>query len=180
MILNECHHMARVGVEVVKHQVVIHAVKASPLVVGLLYAGRVNGGAEGEVHHRLQVAIGLGYLAATLPCCSVGRLLKPSLAHYIKVGVIAIDYLHPPGHRLSVGVWVGVHPDAVNAHRLNPPNAVLNQVVHHMCVVLIQVGHGRYEPALNGLFQVNLAGVGVKHGCQFVTRLLEVGVAWVA
>ncbi len=180
MVLNKRHHRCGIGVKIVEHQTVVHAVEAAPLAVGGLDAGRIHHGVEREVHHRAEVGVVLSNLAVTLPGSGVGGVLKPCLAHNIEVGVLAVERAHPACHRFGVGIGVGVHAYAIDAHRLNPPDAVLNQVVHHMHIVLVEVGHGRYEPSLHCLLQVDIAGIGVKHRCQAVASLLEAGAARVA
>ena len=40
-----------------------------------------------------------------------------------------------------------------------------------MHVVVVQVGHRGHEPALDGLLEVNFAGIRVHHRCEFVARL---------
>ena len=180
MVLNECHHALGIGVEIVKHQAVVHAVEAAPLAVGGFDAGRVDHGIKREVHHRAEVGVVLGNLAVALPGGGVSGVLKPRLTHDVEVGILTVERAHPAGHRLGVGVGVGVHTDAVDAHRLNPPDAVLNQVVHHMHIVLVEVRHGRNKPALDGLLQVDVAGVGIQHRSQAIAGLLEAGAARVA
>ena len=90
VVLNECHHIRRVGVEVIEHQTVVHAIKTAPLPIGGLDARRVDHGVEREVHHRLQVTVLLGNLAVALPGGGVGRGLEPCFAHDIKVGIFLV------------------------------------------------------------------------------------------
>ena len=165
MVLNERHHATWIWIKVIEHQSVIHTVEASPLTSGLFSARRVHCGIEREVHHGLQVTVLAGQFAVFLPCGGVCRLLKPGLAHHVKIGVFFVDASHPACHRLGKRVWVCIHSDAIDAHRFYPPDAVLRQVVHHMNVVLIQVGHSRDKPSFHSLFLIHFAGIGIQYRC---------------
>ena len=180
MVLYEGHHATWVGIEIVKYQTIVDAIEASPLTVGLLNACRIHASIEREVHHGLQVAVLLGNLAVALPSSSVRRLFKPSFPHHVEVGIFLVDGLHPARHRTSKGIGIGIHANAIDAHCLNPPDAVLNEIVHHMRIVLVEVGHSRYKPTLNSLLLIHLACVRVEHGSELVASAQEVGTASIA
>ena len=115
-----------------------------------------------------------------LPRGGVGRIGHPSLADHVEVGILLVERLHPAGHSAFEGVGIGVHADAVDTDGLYPPDAVLDEIVHHIGVVLVQVGHGRDKPSLHRLTLVHLAGIRVAHRCQLIASLQEAGTARIA
>ena len=177
MVFDECHHTGGVGVEVVVAERVVQAVHATPPVIGLLMLGRVEFLLEREVHDGLQVAVLVRQLGVFLPGSGIGGVGHPRLADGVEVGIFLVQLLHPLCHRLTVGIGIGVHTDAVDAYGLYPPDAVLDEVAHQVRILLVQVGHGRYEPSLYCLALIDFRGVRVEHRCQFVAGLQEVGAA---
>ena len=141
VVLDECHHMVYIGVEVVVHKRVVHTVEATPPVVGDFVFARVHCLIESEVHHRFQIAVFLRQTRILLPSGGVGWLCNPSFAHGVEVRIFLVQFLHPARHRSGVGVGVGVHTNAVDAHGFHPPDAVLNQISGNVRIVLVKVGH---------------------------------------
>ena len=141
MVLDEGHHTRRVGVEVVIDKRVIKSVEAVPPSIRFFVLGLVQLVEEREVHHRLQIRIALGEFRVFLPGSGIGRLRHPCLTHGIEVGILLVEFLHPLCHSLSVCVGVGIHTDAIDAHGLNPPDRVLDEVAHQVGIMLVQVRH---------------------------------------
>ena len=54
-----------------------------------------------------------------------------------------------------------VHADAVDVGEFNPPETVLNQVAVNVRVLLVEVRHGRYEPAVVHLVGIVLGSIRV-------------------
>ena len=117
----------------------------------------------------------LRQLRVLLPGCGVGRLRHPRLTHGVEVGILVVQLLHPLGHGVSIGIGIGIHADAVNAYSLYPPDAVLDKVAHQVRIALVQVGHSGNKPALSGLLEVYLRGVGIHDRGQLVGSLQEAG-----
>ena len=116
---------------------------------------------EREVHHGLEIASLFPLSTIILPRSGIGGYGDPGLAHGVEVGIFLAEFLHPLGHRFGKGVGIGIHADAIDAGGLYPPLGVLNEIAHQVGVVLIQVGHRRDEPTLNGLTLIDSRGVGV-------------------
>ena len=66
---------------------------------------------------------------------------------------------------------MGVHADAVDANSLNPPLAVLYEVLYHVGVALVKVGHGRNKPSVNSFLQVYVGRIRVYDGGQLIVGL---------
>ena len=171
VVFDEGEHARRIGVEIVVAEDVVDAVEALPPVVGLLVAGQREAVEEGEVHDRLEIAILRAEARVLLPGRGIGRLRHPGLAHAIEVGILRVDGLHPGRHGLAVGVGIGVHADAVDGGRLDPPDTVLDEVAHDVGVALVEVGHGGDKPSVGSLLAVDVGGVGVEDGRELIAGL---------
>ena len=171
VVLDESQHVFRVGIEIVVAERVVDAVEPLPPGVGLLVLGLVDLVEEGEVHHRLEVGIAVGEFGVLLPGGGIGRFGHPRLADGIEIGVFLAEHLHPPCHRLTVGVGVGIHAYAVDAGILDPPLGVLYEIGHEVGVALVEIGHGGHKPSVDRLVQVDLRGIGIEHGRELITGL---------
>ena len=155
VVLDESHHTRRVRIEVVIDKRVIEAVQTLPETIGLLVLGLSQFVEETEVHDGLQVGIGFCEFRVLLPGGGIGGLGHPGLTHGVEVGVLVVEFLHPLGHGIVISIRIGVHADAVDAYSLNPPDAVLDEIAHEVGVMLVEVGHGRHEPTLGRLLEVD-------------------------
>ena len=171
VVLYECHHALWVRIEIVVAEHVVDAVHAVPPVIGLLVLRTVDAVEEGEIHYGWQITVLFRKLAILLPCGSIGRLGHPSLTHGIEVRIFLAQHLHPVCHRITVGVWIGIHADAVDAHGLYPPLTVLNQILDDVRIALVQIWHRWNKPSIHGFTKIYLAGVWVEHRSQLITGL---------
>ena len=117
-----------------------------------------------EVSHAAEarvVAVGVP-LEAGLPVGLVRRPLQPRLADDVERGKLGHDIVHPARHVVLVGVDVGVHPDAVDAGVLDPPDGLLEEVLRQQLVLLIEVGHLADEPAIEQPITVAIGRVRVE------------------
>ncbi len=171
MVLDECHHALWIWIEIIVAEHVVDAIHTIPPIIGLLVLGTIDAVEEGEVHHGRQIAVLLGEFAILLPSGGIGWLGNPSLAHGIEVWILVVKHFHPVRHRITVGVWVGVHADAVDAHGLYPPLAVLYQVLDDVWVALVEIWHAWHKPSIHRLMQIHLASVWVEHWSQLIVGL---------
>ena len=171
VVFDEGEHARRIGVEIVVAEDVVDAVEALPPVVGLLVASQREAVEEGEVHDRLEITVLRAEARVFLPGRGIGRLRHPGLAHTIEVGILRVDGLHPGRHGLAVGIGIGVHADAVDGGRLDPPDTVLDEVAHDVGVALVEVGHGGDKPSVGSLLAVDVGGVGVEDGRELIAGL---------
>ena len=74
-------------------------------------------------------------------------------------------------HRITVGVWIGIHADAIDANGLYPPLTVLNQIFDDVRIALVQIWHTWYKPAIHSFCEIYLAGVWIEHRSQLITCL---------
>ena len=139
--------------------------------------GRIQLLLEREVHNGLQVAVLVRQAGVFLPCSGIGRIGYPRLTYGVEVGIFLVQLLHPLGHRPTEGIRIGIHADAIDAGRLNPPLRVLDEVAHQMGILLIEVGHGRDKPSLHRFTHIHLRGIGIEHRSQLVAGLQEAGAA---
>ena len=165
MVLYKGHNRRGIGVQIIVTKVVVHPIQPIPPVIGLFVFGFVNAVEESKIHHRFKVTVNVRQLRVFLPSCGVGWFCNPCLAHCVEVGVLFVKSVHPLCHRFAVGIRVSVHPNAVDAHRFNPPDAVLNKVTHHVGVALVKVGIFRNEPSINRFVHVHFRSVGVEYRC---------------
>ena len=136
---------------------------------------------EGEVHDSLQIAVLVRQFTVLLPCCRIGRFGHPCLSNGVEVGIFPVECLHPKRHSVAVGIRICIHTDAVYADCLYPPLAVLNQILHHVRVALVEVGHCRHEPSVYCFTQVYLACIRIEHRCKLIAGLqilvVDLGIA---
>ena len=161
VVFNEGHHALRVFVEIVIDERVVDAVVAVPPVVGFLAFRLVELVVEREVHDGGQMGVQRREFRVLLPGGGVGRFRHPGFAHGVEVGIFLAEALHPLGHRLAVGVGVGVHANAVDAYGFNPPDGILDEGVEHVRIALVEVGHRGHKPSVGGFAEVDFRGVGV-------------------
>ena len=109
-----------------------------------------------------------------MPPCGVCRFGYPCFAYGIVVGVFFIQFFHPVAHGVIVGVRVSIHADTVYVGIFNPPETVLNEIAVYMRVLLVEVGHGGYEPAVVHLVGIVLGSIRVYVRGQFEGGLHEV------
>ncbi len=162
VVVEEGDKLVGRGVDVVLGERPVEVVDA-PAVGG---EGVLHRKAEREVGDARQVrvvVVGVG-LEVVLPVGLVGHGGHPALAHDVEVGVLLQHGRRPARHVVLVGVEVRVHPDAVDAGRLDPPERVLNQVGGEQLVVLVEIGHGGDEPGVRQLLAVVLGGIRVDDG----------------
>ena len=174
VIFNKSHHAGGIGIQVVIDKVVVDTIQSCPPLIGLLRSCLIDTVIKAEVHHSLEVAVQPSHRTVFLPSSSIGRFSDPCFAYHIKVGVLFIQFSHPGSHGPSIGIGIGIHANTVDANGFNPPFAVLNQVAHHVGILLVKVGHSGYEPSVHCLTLISFGGIRVKHRSQFV-RSLQVG-----
>ena len=171
MVFYESHYAWGVFIEVIVAQRIVDAVKSLPPIVGFLVLRHRKSVEESKVHNGLQVAVLFREFTVLLPCCRIGRLCYPRFAHSIEVWIFHINAFHPRCHCFSVGIGVGVHSNAVYSDSFYPPYWVLNEVLHHVRIAMIEVGHRTYEPAVYRFCHIYLTGIGVEYRCQLVRSL---------
>ena len=90
-------------------------------------------------------------------------VFKPAFANDVEPRILACHGAVPTRHSLHVGIRIGVHADAVDSGILNPPDGVLDKICHQVGVALIEVGHTRHKPSVDGVLEVVLAHIRIMH-----------------
>ena len=96
-----------------------------------------------------------------LPVCNDQGIVGPLLANDIEIGKLRHHPPGPLGHEGAAGIRVGVHANTRQAEVFDPPDGVLDEVFGQQRVVLVEVGHGGHEPAVEELATVDLGAVWV-------------------
>ena len=175
VVLDKGEYAGWVGIEEVVDEVVVHTVQSLEPGFSLFVLGDVYLVEETEVHHRLQITVlRCREFGVFLPPGGIGRFGNPCFAYGIVVGVFLVQFLHPLAHTVVVGIRVGIHTDAVDVGKFNPPEAVLDEISQHVRVLLVEVGHGGYKPAVVHLVEVVFRCIGVYVRSQFEGSLYEV------
>ena len=167
VVLEEAQHVVDVGVDIVVAKVLEQAMQA------VLVVERVVGDAhQAEVHHRFQSRVFAEVQAAArLPVGRADGVVHPGLAYDVIVWILQLHRLTPVVHHVYVGIGIGVLANAVYAAMRDPPDGVLNQIFRHVRVLLVQVGHGGHEPAVDHAALVVVRHVGVEIGLLVVVGL---------
>ena len=109
-------------------------------------------------------------LAIFLPIGTTHNVVNPCFAHNVKARILSLDGFAPTHHLVEIVIWIGVLADAIDVHPFNPPDACLNQVVHHQTVLLVEVGHGLHKPAVGSVLVTTLGGIRVVDGSCAIRR----------
>ncbi len=143
-------------------------------------------GAQGVVHGEIHYAGKIGHITvfivfAALPIGHHIGVGAPLLTDNIEVGVFRHNAAGPLGQEILVGVGIGIGTDAIKIRVLNPPDAVLNQVIGHQRVALVQVRHGFHKPTVGKLLFIDVrrvrilnAGPVMGGGDEFVLKVQPV------
>ncbi len=158
------HHAAQIVVYEVVREYVVHARHAlAPfgVVAALLQCGAYRV-AQRKVHDRGQVRVEAVLVGvAALPVGQLRYRRRPHLADDVHVGILVENGAAPAAHRLLLVIGVRVDAQAVEPHSLDPPYAPLREVVEHVGIVEVHIGHRAVEPPALHLIEIGARGVGV-------------------
>ena len=159
---DEDHHFRQVMVDEIVRQAVVdarHALAPAERVGGQRPA---DGLLQREIHDRRQVRVEAVLVGiAALPVCQLRDRRRPAFAHDVEIGVFPAYGRAPLAHRHLLVVGVGVDAEPVQAGILDPPHGPLLEILQHIGIVEVHVGHRRHEPAALLQVEVVARSVGI-------------------
>ena len=170
MVGKEDEHVREILIHEVLRQHRVDARHALVPVHFFLAQGRMDGVFQREVHDGRQVGIEAVLVGIVLlPVGHLRDVVVPALPYDVHVGILVRNGLAPLGHGLRLVVRIGIHPKAIQAGVLCPPNGPLLEILEDEGVIQVHIRHGRHKPAAFLAVAVHLGGVGVHvHGEQGV------------
>ena len=165
VIAKHYHHIQRIGKHHILSEMLIDASQTLIPIICRLIGKIVQIIHQREIHHRWQMGIAWRELAIFLPIGTTHNVVNPCFAHNVKARILSLDGFAPTHHLVEIVIWIGVLADAIDVHPFNPPNACLNQIIHHQAILMIEVGHGLHKPSVGSVFVAGLSGVWVIYGC---------------
>ncbi len=103
------------------------------------------------------------------------RLRQPGFANHRKIRIFHPYASCPISHSFLFRIRIGIHADSVKTGIFDPPDAVLDEVITQIFVVLVQIGHHGVEPAFLENIAVVIGGMWIENGSRPEIRF---GIFW--
>ena len=110
---------------------------------------------------------------ARLPPCRGSDIGHPCLTDDVEPRILVQYGACPLRHVFFVWIGMGVHADAVDTRKFDPPQGVLNQVLGQERIALIQIRHFVHKPSFDRRIAISLGRVRIHDGTRAVVGVSD-------